>query len=456
MKKILTILLLAVSLNGLATKIYIAPTGNDATGNGSISTPYFTIIKAWSVVSAGDTIYCRGGTYEYNDDQLMYNKDGNANAYYNVWAYPGERPIFTRADGGFGTAFQPVGLLKVSGSDYVYLKDLEITGFPQDTSLSGICSGLAVYQSNNCIIERVKSHHNGHGILVYESGNTQILYCDTHHNYDPIDPTSGSNPYGDGDGLEVTDMGQGTETIIRGHRSWNNADDGIDLWDSQKMVTVDGCWSWKNGYREDGVTTGGDGNGIKLGRLGSGISSPTTHLRTVSNCVTFNNRCAGFNHNLTFCIIHLLHNIAINEAYGFYLWENGTAVNRVKNNVNYNSTNPPAFKATDDLSNNSFLYTGSTNTAYTITSADFVSLDTTGVSGARQSDGKLPVLNFARLVSGSDLKDAGVSVGVATDAGGTTRGYLPDIGAYEYEDIKLPTLNGAVIVIGGVLQTIRK
>jgi len=292
--------------------------------------------------------------------------------------------------------------------------------------------------------------------MIYESGNTQILYCDTHHNYDPIDPTGGSNPYGDGDGLEVTDMGQGTQTIIRGHRSWNNADDGIDLWDSQKKVTLDGCWSWKNGYREDGVTTGGDGNGIKFGRLGSGVSSLTTHLRTVSNCITFNNRSAGFNQNLTACIIYLINNVAINEAYGYYLWDNGTAINRIKNNINYNSTNPQAFKVTDDFARNTFLYTGNTNTAYTLTSGDFASLDTTGVSGARQWDGKLPVLNFAKLAADSDLKDAGTYTGVTTDAAEQPRGYLPDIGAYEIEDIRIGTIGGKAVVGTSQIYTIRK
>lgn len=456
MKRLLTIAMLLLSLTLGAARWYISPGGNDISGSGAIGAPYFTIIKAWSVVSAGDTIYCRGGTYSYNDDQLMYNKDGNVNAYINVWAYPGERPIFTRAEGAFGPAYWPVGLLKVSGSDYVYLKGLEITGFEQDTSLGGICSGLSVYQSNNCIIERVNSHHNGHGIMIYGSGNTQILYCDTHHNYDPIDPTGGSNPYGDGDGLEVTDMGQGTQTIIRGHRSWNNADDGIDLWDSQKLVTLEGCWSWKNGYREDGATPGGDGNGIKIGRLGSGISSLTTHLRTISNCVTFNNRSTGFNHNLTACIIYLLNNIAINEAYGFYLWDNGTAVNRIKNNINYNSTNPQAFKATDDLACNTFLYTGATNTTYILSSDDFVSLDTTGVSGSRQSDGKLPILNFAKLSPSSDLKDAGTYTSITTDAAENTRGYLPDIGAYEIEDIRVGTIGGKAVVGTSQIYTVRK
>lgn len=56
----------------------------------------------------------------------------------------------------------------------------------------------------------------------------------------------------------------------------------------------------------------------------------------------------------------------------------------------------------------------------------------------------------------SPAKDAATQLGLTTDYAGTTRGYLPDIGAYEYEDIKLITVDGAIVIIAGKLQTIRK
>jgi hypothetical protein len=62
--------------------------------------------------------------------------------------------------------------------------------------------------------------------------------------------------------------------------------------------------------------------------------------------------------------------------------------------------------------------------------ADFQSLDTTGITGARQADGSLPELKFARLVSTSDLIDAGVNVGLSYS------GAAPDIGAYEFDPTK--------------------
>lgn len=434
MKKAFVILFLGISLTVFSGKLYISPSGNDVTGNGSISFPYFTLTKAWSEVSAGDTIYVRGGTYEYSAVQQLNTTDGSAGNYINVWAYPGEQPIITRVEGTVTGSSWPVGLIRFSGTDYVYVRGLEITGFIQDLDLASICSGLVLYNSDNCIIERINSHHNGHGIMVYECANPQILYCDTHHNYDPIDPF-GSDPYGDADGLEVTDMGQGTHTIIRGHRSWNNSDDGIDLWDSQMNVTIENSWCWNNGYQEDGETEGGDGNGFKLGRLGNAVSKPTEHLRTVTNCLSFYNRQTGFNDNLTYCIKHLYNNTSYsNGDYGYIYFNTGTSAHIVRNNIGYGNPNNGAFYATSTVDHNTFLLNGSANSSYTVNNSDFVSTDSTGISGARQSDGSLPNINFMRLADGSDLLDAGYDVGIPY------YGPAPDIGAFEYGVIDPPPL----------------
>lgn len=42
---------------------YIATTGNDSTGDGSISSPWRTLQKGIDSITAGDTLYLRGGTY---------------------------------------------------------------------------------------------------------------------------------------------------------------------------------------------------------------------------------------------------------------------------------------------------------------------------------------------------------------------------------------------------------
>ena len=422
------ILLLLITLPAWSTKYYIAPTGNDTSGNGSVGSPYFTLAKAWSYANAGDTIYCRGGTYEYTAVQQLNTRDGSVGSYINIWAYPGEQPTFTRTEAAITGSSWPVGLIRLSGADYVYLRDLEITGFVQDTSLASICSGLAVYNSDNCIIERVNSHHNGHGILVYECASPQILYCDTHHNYDPIDPTAGGNPYGDGDGLEVSDYGQGTHTIIRGCRFWNNSDDGLDLNKCIQFVTVDSCWAWGNGYREDGVTTGGDGSGFKLGIEEAAYPDIyLSHVRTVTNNISFYNRNSGFNQNLFYGLMWLYNNVSYdNGQQGFIFFDRGDAASIIRNNISYsNGTGNGTFNTESTIDHNTFLVNGSENTSYSVSSTDFVSIDSTGVSGARSGNAK-PDIDFLHLAPGSDLIDTGVDVGI--DYNGTA----PDLGAFEY------------------------
>ena len=63
MRKILTILLLAVSLSAWADILHISPTGNNTTGDGTSGNPWQTWAYAISQASAGDTIYAQAGTY---------------------------------------------------------------------------------------------------------------------------------------------------------------------------------------------------------------------------------------------------------------------------------------------------------------------------------------------------------------------------------------------------------
>ena len=50
-----------------------------------------------------------------------------------------------------------------------------------------------------------------------------------------------------------------------------------------------------------------------------------------------------------------------------------------------------------------------------VSNADFLSVSSTGMDGARGSNGSLPVTNFLKLATGSDLINAGTNVGYGTD-----------------------------------------
>jgi hypothetical protein len=75
---------------------FIAPDGSDSSGDGSADSPWRTLGKFYSVAVAGDTLWCRGGSYTGNvgDVGITVTSAGTAVAPIIVNAYPGETPVF--------------------------------------------------------------------------------------------------------------------------------------------------------------------------------------------------------------------------------------------------------------------------------------------------------------------------------------------------------------------------
>ncbi|SHJ13160.1 Por secretion system C-terminal sorting domain-containing protein [Tangfeifania diversioriginum] len=414
---VLFLFFFAVSAN--ATTYYLSPTGNDTTGDGSISSPWFTLNKAWKVVTAGDTIYLRGGTYEFNSRQTLFGKNGNSGNFIHIFAYPDETPVLTKS-GSFVTPSWPITLLYVQG-DYTRWKGIEIYGFSQATN--EIWSAFRFTNSNNNILEQINSHHNGHGgIITGNSTKNLIINCDFHHNYDPLT----TDAYGNGDGLEFPYINYGTDNTVMGCRFYLNSDDGIDLWENDGYVTIENCWSWMNGYREDGVTPGGNGEGIKLGKTTTRYSSE--FLRKVRNNLSFYNRNDGISQNAANCKIYYYNNTLYANGYRGLEWFIYASANVVQNNISLGNENSNySGEITNATINNNTYHATWQPKGPVATSDDFVSIDTTGVSGPRQADGSLPDIDFLKLKSSSDLIDAGIDVGI--DYNGTA----PDLGAFEFQ-----------------------
>ena len=64
------------------------------------------------------------------------------------------------------------------------------------------------------------------------------------------------------------------------------------------------------------------------------------------------------------------------------------------------------------------------------------------MSGPRGTDGSLPATNFMKLVSGSDLIDKGIDVGLPYN------GSAPDLGAFENGTLPIPILITSITVTG--------
>ena len=91
----------------------------------------------------------------------------------------------------------------------------------------------------------------------------------------------------------------------------------------------------------------------------------------------------------------------------------------IKNNASYGDGTADDLGVSINVDHNTWDGTA------TVSAADFVSLDPTGMGDPRQPDGSLPVLSFLHLAGGSDLIDVG------TDVGLPFLGSAPDLGAFE-------------------------
>ncbi|HBE41348.1 MAG TPA: pectate lyase, partial [Bacteroidales bacterium] len=237
--------------------VYLSPNGNDS-NPGTLAQPFFTLNKAWTIIAPGDTVYLRGGLYQYKSTQYLKDKNGSSSATIKVWAYPGEIPIITKNTTTSFSYTWTSGILFTG--NYFHWKGIEITGFTQQDSK--VYTGFRISDSNNNVFEQINSHHNGHGcVITGKSSGNLVLNSDFHHNQDPLTTLK----YGNADGLELCYIPAGLTNTIRGCRFWWNTDDGIDLWQNDGVVIIENSWAWNNGFIPDTYTPAGNGNGFKLG-----------------------------------------------------------------------------------------------------------------------------------------------------------------------------------------------
>jgi pectate disaccharide-lyase len=401
--------------NLMAATYYVSPSGSDA-NSGTIGSPFYTISNAVTHVSAGDTIYVRGGSYSYSN-KVFLTTSGTASATNNIWAYPNENPILDysgmRDTNTTGKAFEITG-------NYWYLRGLEV----QYASDNGIR-----IRGNSNTVERCVFHHNKNtGFMIGLEGSSvntgnqaahnTVINCDSYRNCDVR--KSG----GDADGFACKNS-PGPYNAFYGCRAWENSDDGLDLFYGQFAVVISNCWTWHSG---DGSlfpqvpAFDGNGNGFKLGGTGTSYSHG---IHQVMNCVAFNNIYTtgrGFDQNShhSGMIVYNCLSFDNKQNYRFNTASDDGTTNFFKNNVSFAGTTTDIFvTGTVQLSN-------SWNSAgVTVNSNDFNSVTEAMAAAPRNADGSLPT-GFARLVAGSDLIDKGINVGFPYN------GSAPDLGAFEF------------------------
>ncbi len=370
-----------------ASAVYVALYGNDS-NPGTIDQPFRTIQKADSVAAPGITIYVRSGVYAYSAP-LTLNKSGSSGKLIKLWAYPGEKVVLDFSAEPYSNDSKGIVL---KGS-YWHFKGLELKNSGDN--------GIYITTSNNILEQLAAYGHKDTGIQIYGTGASynQVINCDSYDNYDPN--TGGGKA--DGFGCKT---GIGPGNVFRGCRAWNNSDDGFDFWQTTVRIDIINCWAFSNGY------DGGNGNGIKLG---GDYNAGNIY---VANCVVFNQPSKGFDQN---------HNLGAHTLYNNIAWNcgvNNFSLGEAPNSGKHVLKNNISFAGGTSIYSSSTLEKNSWQ-GFTVTSADFQSLDTSLATAARQADGSLPNIPLLHLVQGSDLVNAGVNVGLPYN------GSAPDLGAFE-------------------------
>jgi hypothetical protein len=408
---------------------YIAPDGNDQTGDGSLEKPWFNLQYAVNNAQPGTHIVCRGGVYRQKVQSdgkftVRIKASGTAESPIVIRCYDGEKPVFDFQDGLTSERVGERGIT-ITGN-YWWLFGLHITHAADN--------GIKLEGSHNRI-ERCEFSYNldtglqlgfGHKFSDTFPGVSQndgtycayndIIDCDSHHNCD-YDANYGS----DADGFACK-MHNGVGNRFIRCRAWHNSDDAWDLYETDYDVVLAECWAWDSGKAEDhlwvkdfiqksgNMSFSGNGNGIKLGGNGTGGSSRGVHY--AYNCIAFNcnagSSVKGFDCNSHKDGHVLIGCLAFNNSYDFMFESGGSdAKTKFYNNIclgkqeicvgsdDYNAIASPMSK------------NGWTNHLVTgIGHDDFVSLEEDEALKPRDIYGGLP-RRFGRLAADSKMVDAG-------------------------------------------------
>lgn len=429
-------------LNSSAKQYYVSSTGKDD-NKGSVSAPFLSIQRAQKEVSAGDTVYIRGGVYQMRAEMIaertsnkafviFLSKSGSSGKRINYWAYPGEKPIFDFQ--GVKPLDLRVHAFQVVGS-YIHLKGLEVVGV--QVTLSGHTQSECFENQGNHNIYEQLSIHDGQAIGFYLTNGSDnlILNCDAYNNYDY---TSENGRGGNTDGFGChPGLTTSVNNTFKGCRSWFNSDDGYDCINAHAATTFENCWAFYNGY-SNSFKPLADGNGFKAGGYGGTLPTklPADVPRnTVKFCLAVKNKNNGFYAN---------HHQGGSDWYNNSAYLNGINYNMVnrksktedgylvdvpgydhvlKNNLGYAARSWEV----KQLDESKCLQVGNSfNLPIAITVNDFQNLDLAALTKPRKADGSLPDIQFMHLKAGSQLIDRGVEIGLPF------QGKYPDLGYSEY------------------------
>ena len=405
------------------TTVYIAPDGNDSTGNGTIGNPYQTFSKGCSVLAAGDTLYARGGTYSPAPGagnsmiaDATFGASGTSwTNFILVAGYPGETVIMKPTNGARVITF--------TSRSYIEFRDLIMDGTSITSDVVKITqaganpstSTASFIRLRRCEVRKAPTGANHlQGVLITQDSSTshdtakdangcEILNCILHDN-------------GTGDQLSHGLYVESANHLIDGNTSYRNGGNGIQFY------VASGSEQWcvsnviRNNFCRDNDLVGVGGAGIIVVGLsnqvynnvcvrnGIGIQTAVDDDARSSGTLVYNNTCYKNGYSA--------------DGWGFYN-SNQANTTTFKNNIAW--TNGQNKAGTQNYHSGSILtQTNNLNFPDGNTDPKFRS-----VAG-----------DDYRLLSTSPAIDAGTDLSsvFTTDADGNRRPFSAawDEGAYEY------------------------
>jgi ankyrin repeat protein len=380
---------------------YVAIDGKD-TNPGTFERPFGSLSLAIEVAEPGDTILVRGGTY-LCPQTIRIRRSGLPGKPILIKGYAGEVPVLDcSAVRTLHSTEGDCGIM-LMGS-YWHIKDIVVTDVCQGVSIEG-------EQAHHNVLEQVVAHRAGIGIVSGAAHNL-IINCDVCQNVELL--RNGGNA----DGF-LCCYSVGVDNILMGNRSWNNSDDGFDMWYAGDSVRLESCYAWRNGENIWSYPFfGGNANGFKLGG-GEG-----RHI--LINCVAWGHSHRGFDLNGNTQGVILYNCTGWDNSANWYFLVNLLTSNRGAGSVFRNNLSYAGLHVIGRM-NDSQYNSWDDELGITLTDRDFLSLDDSMMTAPRNADGSIPYNNFLRLAPGSAAIDAG------TDVNMPYLGKAPDLGAFEYD-----------------------
>ncbi|MYR96993.1 MULTISPECIES: right-handed parallel beta-helix repeat-containing protein [unclassified Streptomyces] len=362
----------AVAAGGVGVWAAAAPDDASAAETVVVSTTA-QLEKAFAAAAPGTTIQLRGGTYT-PAKSLKSQANGTAQRRITVTAHGTEKPVVD------GSELPEGEWLVAIGGDHWTLSNL--------TFRNSRAHGVVVTSSIGGIFRNLTTHGNGDsGFTLRGEGTSDNLIenLDSYGNYDA--KNHGQNA----DGLAIK-FGSGTGNRVVGARLYNNADDGIDLWQWASPVRIERSWAYGNGLnRWNDSAFEGNGNGFKLGGGGAGAA------HVVTDNAAWNNSKHGFTENSNPGALRLHRNTAYaNEASGYYFAASPARLSRI---LAVDNASGAAKLSRRVVSAANTWDTGQARPAGLRT-------DPTTAYGPRRADGSLPATSF--LVTGTPDIGAGM------------------------------------------------